>query len=119
MRGNRNIGNYGHTITKDDAKELQAKSAKSRKQKNLMRKELQKLLLWFLGQPIKNKKTLQELESLYPCIDMKFTNEVYILSRVLKKALNGDIEAVKLLYSLPENVNGKTTFVSLKGEDDK
>ena len=100
-RGNPNIKVYsGKNITSSNAKELQAKGVLIRQENIRREKELKRLLMWYLNQPIETpiQKAWVKLE--FPKLDVKTTNQIYLLAQLIKQAKNGNIEALRLLLQI-------------------
>ena len=97
----KNIRVYsGKSITSSNAKELQAKGVLIRQENIRREKELKRLLMWYLNQPIETpiQKAFVKLD--FPKLDVKTTNQIYLLAQLIKQAKNGNIEALRLLLQI-------------------
>lgn len=100
-RGNPNIKAYsGKSITSSNAKELQALGVIKRKENAKRAKELKKLLLWYLEQPIQDRVQEANILLAFPNLDVKTTNQIRLLAQLIQKANKGDIEALRLLLQI-------------------
>lgn len=56
--------------------------------------------MWYLNQPIETpiQKAFVKLE--FPKLDVKTTNQIYLLAQLIKQAKNGNIEALRLLLQI-------------------
>lgn len=100
-RGNPNIKVYsGKSITSSNAKELQALGVIKRKENARREKELKKLLLWYLKQPIQDRIQEANILLAFPNLDVKTTNQIRLLAQLIQKANKGDIEALRLLLQI-------------------
>lgn len=100
-RGNPNIKVYsGKSINSSNAKELQALGVIKRKENAKREKELKKLLLWYLKQPIQDRIQEANILLAFPNLDVKTTNQIRLLAQLIQKANKGDIEALRLLLQI-------------------